>query len=63
MDKLLPRLQVVFAVLFAAAALCGPLFFVQAHLALFTALLPGVLRGVATIMIGGRVVVVKGRVN
>jgi uncharacterized protein YjeT (DUF2065 family) len=62
MEKLLPRLQIVFAVLFAAAALCGPLVFVQAHLALFAAILTGILLGVATFLIGWLLEVQKRRV-
>ncbi len=62
MEKLLPRLQIAFAVLFAAAALCGPLVFVQAHLALFAAILTGILLGAATFLIGWRLEVQKSRV-
>ncbi len=62
MEKLLPRLQIVFAVLFIAAALCGPLVFVQAHLALFAAILSGILLGAATFLIGWRLEVEKSRV-
>ncbi len=62
MEKLLPRLQIVFAVLFAAAALCGPLIFVQVHLALFAAILTGILLGATTFLIGWRLEVQKNRV-
>ncbi len=62
MEKLLPRIQIVFAVLFAAAALCGPLVFGQAHLALFAAILTGMLLGAATFLIGWRLEVKKSPV-
>ncbi len=62
MEKLLPRLQIVFAVLFAAAALCGPPVFGQAHPALLAAILTGILLGAATFLIGWRMDVQKRRV-
>jgi hypothetical protein len=63
MDRFLPRLQLVFVVIFAAISLCGPLLFSQGGLVILAAALAGILLGVSTFLIGWRIEVARSSVS
>ncbi len=63
MKKLLPRLQVVFVVLFAAISMCGPIFFAEGALVILAAALSGILLGVVTFFIGWRLAIAKDTIS
>ncbi len=63
MEKLLPRLQLVFVVLFAAISLCGPIFFGELGVLILAAALFGILLGIITFIIGWRLAVARGTVS
>jgi hypothetical protein len=63
MDRLLPRLQLVFIVIFAVISVCGPLIFAQGNLVILAAALSGILVGGCTFLIGWRMQVAKSSVT
>jgi hypothetical protein len=62
MAKLLPRLQLIFAILFGAIALFGPVLVSQSDLIILSGALAGVLLGAVTFLIGWRLEFAKGSV-
>ena len=62
MARLLPRLQIAFAVIFCAVALFGPLLISQGNLVILVAALAGAWLGVITFLIGWRLEVARAPV-